>query len=246
MEGGDLNSRPTLHQGDEGEATEIQHPTSSLQHRAHRSTNPRTGQAAVSEEAIENLIQVGAFDAFGLNRRELLWQLGLLYRPPNMQLALPLPIEQDGVPLGDMTTWERMAADYNLLSLSPGHHPMALMRPAIGDSMPSLRHLLRMPDGAQVRVPGMVVCRQQPGTAKGFVFLLMEDEFGMLNIIVPPWLHERQRALVRGEPFVIVAGTLQRKEGTVNLLAQRFERLPVPEARRATERLHEPASHNFG
>ena len=119
-----------------------------------------------------------------------------------MQLTLPLPIDQDSVRLGDMTTWERMAADYNLLSLSPGHHPMALMRPAIGESMPSLRHLLSMPDGAHVRVPGMVVCRQQPGTAKGFVFLLMEDEFGMLNIIVPPWLHERQRALVRGEPFV--------------------------------------------
>jgi error-prone DNA polymerase len=231
--------------------SDLQDPTSlhavgNIQHRAHRSLNSPAKSAAVSEEAIENLIQTGAFDAFGLNRRELLWQLGLLYRPPNMQLTLPLPIDQDSVRLGDMTTWERMAADYNLLSLSPGHHPMALMRPAIGESMPSLRHLLSMPDGAHVRVPGMVVCRQQPGTAKGFVFLLMEDEFGMLNIIVPPWLHERQRALVRGEPFVIVEGTLQRKEGTVNLLAQRFERLPVPEARRAAERLHEPASHNFG
>ena len=139
-----------------------------------------------------------------------------------------------------------MAADYNLLSLSPGYHPMALMRPGIGESMPSLRHLLHLPDGEHVRVPGMVVCRQQPGTAKGFVFLLMEDEFGMLNVIVPPWLHERQRALVRGEPFVIVEGTLQRKEGTVNLLAERFERLPLPAARRAAERLADPDSHNFG
>jgi len=200
----------------------------------------------LSEEAIENLVQVGAFDAFGMNRRELLWQLGLLYRPPSAQLALPLSIEQDAATLRGMSEWERMAADYNLLSLSPGYHPMALLRPGIGEAMPSLRHLQHMDDGARVRVPGMVVCRQQPGTAKGFVFLLMEDEFGMLNIIVPPWLHEQQRALVRGEPFVIVEGELQRKEGTVNLLARRFERLPVPETRHRTERLRAPQSHNFG
>jgi len=191
------------------------------------------------EEAIEHLVQVGAFDAFGLNRRELLWQLGLLYRPPSSQLPLPLPVEQDLVPLKDMDEWERMTADYRLISLSPGYHPMGLLRPHLGESLPSLRHLLAMPDGARVRVPGMVVCRQQPGTAKGFVFLLLEDEFGMLNIIVPPWLHERQRALVRGEPFVVVAGELQRKEGTVNLLADNFAVLPTPRVIQA------PQSHNF-
>jgi error-prone DNA polymerase len=195
---------------------------------------------ALGEEAIENLVQVGAFDAFGLNRRELLWQLGLLYRPPDAQLPLPLPIEQDCVSLPDMTTWERMSADYNLLSLSPSYHPMALLRPGLGEAYPSLRHLEKMPDGAQVRVPGMVVCRQQPGTAKGFVFLLLEDEFGMVNVIVPPWLHERQRAEVRGEAFVFVSGELQRKEDTVNLLAQRFDVLPVPRS------MKPPQSHNFG
>lgn len=199
---------------------------------AHTSPPARAG--------IEHMVQVGAFDAFGLNRRELLWQLGLLYRPPSAQYALPLPIEQDQARLGDMDTWERMAADYNLLSVSPTYHPMELVRPQIGESLPSLRHLERMQDGLRVRVPGMVVCRQQPGTAKGFVFLLLEDEFGMINVIVPPWLHEKQRAHVRGEPFVVITGQLQRKEGTVNLLAERFDILPVPKA------LQAPASHNFG
>ena len=192
------------------------------------------------QEAIENLVQVGAFDCFGLNRRELLWQTGLLYRPPSAQMTLPLPVEQDSTPLADMSAWERMTADYSLLSLSPGHHPMAMIRPSIGEAMPSLRHLQVMPDGERVRVPGMVVCRQQPGTAKGFVFLLLEDEFGMLNVIVPPWLHERQRALVRGEAFVIIEGELQRKEGTVNVLAERFAPLPVPHSMKA------PVSHDFG
>jgi len=86
----------------------------------------------------------------------------------------------------------------------------------------------------------MVVCRQQPGTAKGFVFLLLEDEYGMVNVIVPPWLHEQQRALVRGEAFVIIEGELQRKENTVNLLADRFVKLPVPSS------MQPPESHNFG
>ena len=104
----------------------------------------------------------------------------------------------------------------------------------------SLPNLVQMPDGEQVRVPGMVVCRQQPGTAKGFVFLLLEDEFGMTNVIVPPWLHEQQRVLVRGEAFVIISGELQRKENTVNLLAKHFDRLPVP------RQMRPPESHNFG
>ncbi|MGH7552027.1 MAG: OB-fold nucleic acid binding domain-containing protein [Longimicrobiales bacterium] len=203
-------------------------------------TAPPSPHPIVREEGIENLIQTGAFDAFGLNRRELLWQLGLLYRPPSAQLALPMPIKQDLAPLRDLSTWERMAADYNLLSLSPNYHPMTLLRPSLGESLPSLRHLERMPDGERVRVPGMVVCRQQPGTAKGFVFLLLEDEYGMLNVIVPPWLHERQRAEVRGEAFVIVEGELQRKENTVNLLAERFHVLPAPSSMRP------PESHNFG
>jgi error-prone DNA polymerase len=196
--------------------------------------------ARLPEEAIEHMVLVGAFDRFGLNRRELLWQAGLLYRPPAAQLALPLPVEQDAVSLGALSEWERMAADYNLLSLSPSHHPMALLRPGLGEGLPSTRHLPHVPDGTPVRVPGMVVCRQQPGTAKGFVFLLLEDEFGMLNIIVPPWLHERQRALVRGEAFVVIEGELQRREGTVNLLARSFAPLPVPQSMQA------PESHDFG
>ncbi|HYM14915.1 MAG TPA: DNA polymerase III subunit alpha [Dehalococcoidia bacterium] len=191
-------------------------------------------------EVVEHLMQVGAFDAFGLHRRELLWQAGLLYRPTGAQTALPLPVEQDCVKLGDLTTWERMTADYRLLSMSPGHHPMALIRPHLGESMPSLHHLHQMPDGERVCLPGMVVCRQQPGTAKGFVFLLLEDEYGMVNVIVSPWLHREQRALVRGEAFVIVQGTLQRREGTINVLAEHFMPLPVPYAMQA------PVSHDFG
>jgi error-prone DNA polymerase len=70
-----------------------------------------------------------------------------------------------------------------------------------------------LPDGAAVEVAGLVVCRQRLGTAKGFVFLVLEDEFGLVNVIVRPDLYQRQRLLVRTEPFVVVRGELQRRTG---------------------------------
>jgi len=203
----------------------------------------------LKREAIENLIACGAFDAFGLERRELLWQLGLVYRPEGRnaterQLALPLPTAQDmpgraGFELAPMSPWDRLAADYAVLGLSPNHHPMALLRPQLHEGIAASSMLGSLPDGAPVEVAGLVVCRQRPGTAKGFVFLVLEDEFGLVNVIVRPNLYERQRALVRTEPFVVVKGQLQRRDGLVNLLAGSFTPLAV-----AGELA--PAAHNFG
>jgi error-prone DNA polymerase len=195
---------------------------------AFRSLSDFVRRVSLKREPIENLIQVGAFDQFGLNRRELLWQLGLLYRPSNGQLVLPLPVEQDMVALPQMTEWERMTADYSILALSPNYHPMGLIRPHLHDGIVSTAHLEHLPDGTQVEMAGLVVCRQRPMTAKGFVFMLLEDEFGMANVVVKPQLYERYRSLVRAEPFVLVSGELQRRDGTTNLIAQDFSVLRVP------------------
>jgi len=198
----------------------------------------------LKREAIENLIACGAFDGFGLERRELLWQLGLLYRSDGRnaierQLALPLATEQDMVELSAMTDWDRMAADYAVLGLSPGHHPIAFLRPQLQEGVVPSRMLDSLADGTPVEVAGLVVCRQRPGTAKGFVFLVLEDEFGLVNVIVKPDLYQRQRSLVRTEPFVIVRGELQRRDGTVNLLAESFRTLRLGAG-------VTPAAHNFG
>jgi error-prone DNA polymerase len=198
----------------------------------------------LKREQIENLIACGAFDSFGLERRELLWQLGLLYRPEGRaatqrQLALPLPIEQDMVKLRDLTDWDRMLADYTILGMSPRHHPMGFLRPSLNESIAVTHMLAQLPDGAPVQVAGMVVVRQQPGSAKGFVFLLLEDEFGLANVIVRPNLYEANRALVRREPFLIVEGTLERRDGTINVAAQSFT--PLKTAAGLA-----PEAHNFG
>ena len=143
-----------------------------------------------------------------------------------------------GFALRPMSDWDRMVADYAVLGLSPGYHPMAFLRSRLGEGVVPSAMLGALRDGAAVRVAGLVACRQRPGTAKGFVFLVLEDEFGLVNVIVKPGLHERQRSLVRAEPFVIVRGKLQRRDGTVNVVAESLQALPVSGVA--------PAAHNFG
>jgi error-prone DNA polymerase len=198
----------------------------------------------IKREAVENLIACGAFDASGLERRELLWQLGLLYRSEGRntaqrQLALAMPVEQDMVQLPSMTDWDRMAADYSILGMSPRYHPMAFLRAGLNEAIVPTHMLGNLRDGSPLQLAGMVVCRQQPGSAKGFVFLLLEDEFGLANVIVRPDLYAAERSLVRAEPFIIVHGTLERRDGTTNIAAQRFTPLPAPAA-------IAPQAHNFG
>ncbi len=185
--------------------------------------------------AAEHLISIGAMAEFGLGRRELLWQLGLLIgdtttlqyprtktRTRQRQLSLALPTEPDMVQLKDMTDWERMVADYGLLGLSPSYHPLALLRRDLPADVLNADQVRASRDGARVRTAGLVVCRQRPGTAKGFVFLLLEDETGLVNIVVRPDLYEAQRSVIRGEPYLCIEGTVQLNSGSLNLLATKI------------------------
>ena len=199
----------------------------------------RTG---LGREATQHLVQVGAFDAFGLNRRELIWQLGLFWggmqqaqlrtvadgRRRERQLRLQLPTEQDQIALQDFNPYQRMAADYELLSLSPDSHPMQFLRPALGEGVASSQHLRAMPDGTEIEVAGLVVCRQRPLTARGIVFLLLEDEFGMVNVLVGQELAERFKDHIRTEPFVRVRGLLEQRAGEQRTLVASHIRELVP------------------
>jgi error-prone DNA polymerase len=209
----------------------------------------RTG---LHRAGIENLILAGAFAGFGLEQRELLWQLGLFVGVQHQrrtrgagaaqherQLALPLPVDQDMVTPQPMTDWERLVADYHALEFSPSRHPLGLLRGWLGEGVYTTRHTERLPHETRVRIAGLVVCRQRPMTAKGVLFLLLEDEFGLTNVVVHRGLYDRQRLVIRTEPFVLVEGTLQRRGDTVNVLAHTFHTLRPPED------LVAPASRNF-
>jgi error-prone DNA polymerase len=123
-----------------------------------------------------------------------------------------------------MSDDDRLRADYGGTGLTIGPHPMALRREEMAlRGIVRASDLPRTRDGRRVRVAGMVITRQRPGTAKGFVFLTLEDETGISNVIVRPDLFDRERMTVIRQPFLMVDGVLQNQEGVLSIRAERVE-----------------------
>jgi len=214
-------------------------------------------RAPVPESALESLIAAGACDSFGRPRCELLWELGLVPRSQSVpgsggeerQLALPLDPTVETPQLPEQTVWERMLADYRTTSLSTGVHPLDLLRPHLPPGTLSSREVAELPSGRRVSVAGLAVARQRPATANGVVFMLLEDEFGQMNLIVPPSVYERFRAIVRGEPLVLAHGRFERVDRNRNVLVTKLETLG-PLARSVADEadVHGalPPAHHFG
>lgn len=177
-------------------------------------------------QLIERLIQAGACDNWGLERRELLWQLWLLQRMglfcddlfSHQQTLCP--------PLTPSSEWDKLRGEYQTMHLSVKRHPIALLRGLLDKRGVILSpELETTPDEDPVAVAGMVVCRQRPPTAKGFAFLTLEDEKGLMNIILSPQVYEASRAVFRQSSLIQVHGQLQKREGLINVLAQSL--LPI-------------------
>jgi error-prone DNA polymerase len=125
-----------------------------------------------------------------------------------------------------------MLADYSSTGLTVDAHPLALLRHRLPDGLVTSRDLSELRHGTRVRVGGMVVARQRPGTANGIVFLLLEDEHGTINLIVPAPVYERHRLTVRTEPLVIAEGKLERLPaagGAINVLVDRVQPISAPD-----------------
>jgi error-prone DNA polymerase len=209
-------------------------------------------RAPIGRGALEALVASGACDRFG-PRRELLWRAGVVPRPQtlpggNSQLALPLEPTAPVPELPAQTEWERMLADYAMTSLSVGTHPLELLRPHLPPGTVSAAELPARAAG-EVAVAGMAIARQRPATANGVVFMLLEDETGQVNLIVPPPVYEQHRALVRGEPLLLARGKLERAGRNLNVLVRDLETLG-PLAREvagvAEVQAALPRAHHFG
>jgi error-prone DNA polymerase len=175
-------------------------------------------RARLARTPMENLILAGAFDSFGCQKRQLLWRLGPLEK--SSPTELPLEFCDSGVSLPDFTDLEQMQADYEVQGLSTRYHPMHALRKSVsGDGLLKSSEVARLPSNARARVAGYVITRQRPPTAKGFAFLTLEDEEGMLNIIVKPDVYQRHRQIFKLEPLVLVQGTIQRQRGVLNIIA---------------------------
>jgi len=205
------------------------------------------------QDVLEALVAAGACDEWGA-RRQLLWQLGVTARGESMaggnrQLALPLESTAEIPELPEQTSWERMLADYKHTSLSVGVHPLELLRPHLPAGVATTADFLDTPNGAPLQVAGMAIARQRPATANGIVFMLLEDEHGQANLIVPSHVYEQYRAVIRGEPLLLARGKLERKDRNVNLLVREVISLG-PLARRAASEAEVtsalPRAHHFG
>jgi error-prone DNA polymerase len=234
---------------DDAEVVAAKQPYSSISELAQKTV--------LSEDELRALAESGACDCFGLRRRELLWQLGLVPRPASVpgtggeakQLALPLEPTAATPELPEPTVWERMLTDYRTTSLSVGVHPLELLRPHLPQGTLSSEELLKQPDRAKVQLAGLVVARQRPSTANGVVFMLLEDELAQVNLIVLPQVYERFRAVVRSEPLLLVRGRYEHSDRNRNVLVSELVSL-APLARSLTDGadVHAalPRAHHFG
>ncbi len=167
-------------------------------------------------------------------RREALWEAGGagagVRHKGGMQMALPLepPLAPELKPLSD---WERLIADYRTTGMTLGRHPIGLMRADLDPGILRSSQLEKTAGGETVEVAGMVVARQRPETSKGVVFMLLEDERGTVNLVVPPPVYERCRAAVRAAPVVRAVGRLERHEGTTNVVVSELVALSIPKPR---------------
>jgi error-prone DNA polymerase len=228
-----------------------------------RSIADFTARVAPNKREVAALAYSGAFAAFGLTRREALWQAAAVERDPNSLLAGVEPstafaacsdiqsvsvtrlggsspdIHESNRPqLPSMTDLEETLADYSTTSITTGPHVMAHLRQSLKlRGILSAAELADAPDGSWARAAGVVIVRQRPGTAKGLLFLTLEDETGIANAMVTPELFHANRGLLHRAQMLIVEGPLQKHEGVIHVLGRRFTGLKLAGAM--------PKSHDF-
>jgi len=202
-------------------------------------------RSGAGRAGLERLAWAGALDDLvgeegawipvaGSGRREALWEAGGagtgVRHGPEVQMALPL--EPPRAPeLEPLDEWQRVIADYRSIGITLDAHPMGLMREDLEAEILSSAGLERAENGDPVEVAGLVVARQRPGTANGIVFMLLEDEGGTVNLVVPPPVYEECRAAVRAAPLVRARGRLERHEGVTNVVVSEVVELDRPAPR---------------
>jgi len=178
-------------------------------------------RAGLTSAQLEALATAGAFDSFGLDRRQALWVAGAAERPDQLAGSTPAPAPP---PLPAMTEVELTLADLWATRISPERHPVEHLRDALTRAgIKSVGELQQAEANRRVHVAGLVTHRQRPGTAQGTTFLNLEDETGMLNVVCSVGVMRAHRQAARNRVAVVVRGILEREEGATNLIADRIE-----------------------
>ncbi len=203
-------------------------------------------RAPVARDSLDQLAWSGACDTLAGSRRGALWSLGVAIggRRVNGGVQLALALDLGPPPaLRELGRWERLLANYATSGMTLDDHALAILRPRLPGAATSA-DLASLCHGSAVSVAGIVVARQRPETASGVVFMLLEDEHGTINLIVPPALYERRRHIVRAEPLILANGRLERPAaggGNVNVLVRELRTLDNELSEHSAELAHLPA-----
>jgi len=190
------------------------------------STDAVARRARVRDEQLTKLAYAGALSSLGLTRRAALWQASQAAKPAGELFEVDdrhSCLSSDLSPLAEMTRGEETLADYESMELTAGPHLLAHFRERLrADGVVTAKEMKRMANGRRVATAGAVIVRQRPGTAKGFVFLTLEDETGISQAIVHPDLFQEHRALIVSSAGLVVEGTLQNDNGQCSVRAEKF------------------------
>jgi error-prone DNA polymerase len=183
-------------------------------------------RTSFDRDELRILAKAGALNPLIGHRRDALWAVENEFHQGELfsDVTEKLPS-----PLAAMQPVERLAADFCTMRLTTGPHPMAYIRNSLPNDIWRSADLSLGEDGTRIRIAGLAICRQRPGTAKGFVFISLEDETGISNAIVSPQIFEKNRLVITQETFLLIEGILQSRSGVIHLRAEQIERLPAPE-----------------
>ena len=176
-----------------------------------------------ARDELRTLAKAGALNPLTTHRRQALWSVEEEF----YQDELFIPDPEISAPLLPMEPIERLTSDFETMQLTVGPHPVGYLRPMLPNDIWRSIDLPQAPNGSRIRIGGQVICRQRPGTAKGFVFISLEDETGISNAIVTPQLFEKYRLVITQESFLLIEGILQIHSGVIHVRAKTIERLPA-------------------
>ena len=220
------------------EEAQLKGPVRSVEDFCRRIRLTMTARNGLTRTQVRTLILAGAFDALEDNRREAVWRFTEQADDWQQDPLLREPVEPVALPA--MTHRERVATDYRLLSLTTTDHLIHFYRPQFAELRVIDSRTLResVPDGARVRVGGLVITRQSPSTGKEFKFFTLADEFGHVDVILRPPIYQRYRQVANLEPILIMDGTVQKQDGVLSVLVTHIQAAPslpgedvIPESR---------------
>ena len=209
------------------------------QRQSFRDLDDFVKRCRLQKPELVTLAEIGALNCFGMKRRKALWQVAEASRRSGPLLDSIPSVSDSEYPLPDMNALERLQADYQGTKLTTGPHPMALIREFVArKGAVSASRLASVKNGQRVRVAGGIIVRQRPLTARGFLFLSLEDETGITNIVVKPPVFKKNRITLVSHPFLLIEGIVQNSDNVISVLANRFWPLEISETKLPSHDFH--------